>query len=77
MVWSEKAQGIGIGIPSVCDIKKALKTFKKFGRHVGNAIKAIIYAYDPEAIILGGSVSEAYSFYKAEVLRSLESFVYN
>ncbi|MEE9372469.1 MAG: ROK family protein [Saprospiraceae bacterium] len=56
--------------------KKALMAFRNFGKHVGNAIKAILYAYDPEAIILGGSVSKSYIFYKDEVLKSLESIVY-
>jgi glucokinase len=28
--------------------------------HVGQGIKAVIYTYDPELIVLGGSVSQAY-----------------
>ena len=55
---------------------KALKVFKRFGRHMGSAIKAILYAYDPQAIILGGSVSKSYKFFKEEIDRSLEDFAY-
>lgn len=56
--------------------KKALKAFSKFGEHVGNAIKAIMYSYDPQVIILGGSVSKSYSYFKDAVMKSLEDFAY-
>ena len=42
----------------------SLKIFDEFGIHLGSAIIAILYAYDPGIIILGGSVSKAYDFYK-------------
>lgn len=56
--------------------KKALKAFKKFGKHIGNAIQAIMYAYDPEAIILGGSVSQSYAYFKDAIQKSLDDFAY-
>ena len=37
--------------------REAVKIFAEFGHHVGQGIKMILYAYDPEIIILGGSVS--------------------
>jgi glucokinase len=54
----------------------ALKAFNEYGFHLGQAIKSILYLYAPEAIILGGSISKAYSFYKQAIEESLDSFAY-
>jgi glucokinase len=43
---------------------EALQSWKEFGIHMGNAIKTVIYTYDPEAIVLGGSVSNGYPFFR-------------
>ena len=57
-------------------IPMALESFIKFGLHVGEAIKNILYMYAPEAIILGGSISKAYPFFKKSLESSLNSFAY-
>jgi glucokinase len=36
---------------------KALKLYAELGTHIGHAIKQVMYAYDPQLIVLGGSVS--------------------
>jgi glucokinase len=41
----------------------ALRLFDELGAHIGRAIANILFALAPEAIILGGSVSEAYKFF--------------
>lgn len=46
---------------------KALKLWSEFGKHLGMALKSIVYAYDPEVIILGGSISKAYSFFREQM----------
>ncbi|MBC7364917.1 MAG: ROK family protein, partial [Candidatus Aminicenantes bacterium] len=56
---------------------EAKKIFEEFGRHLGEAIKAIMYAVDPEAIILGGSVSRAYEFFKDSMFEAISSFSYS
>lgn len=48
--------------------------FAELGRHLGNALKAILYAVDPEIIILGGSVSRAYPLFQSEMWKSLRTF---
>ena len=53
---------------------EALKVFDEFGQHVGEGIKAILYAYDPEMIILGGSVRKAFRFFKDAMWTSIRSF---
>jgi glucokinase len=50
------------------------KLFYEFGGHVAEAIKIVLYTYDPESIILGGSVSATYSLFKEGFERELKSF---
>lgn len=53
---------------------EALRLFAEFGRHLGEAIKAILYAYDPETIILGGSVRKAFRFFERAMWEAIRSF---
>lgn len=46
---------------------KALSLWAEFGHHLGIALKSVLYAYDPEAIILGGSISSAFPFFKEQM----------
>ena len=55
---------------------KALKLLSDYGHHLGNAIKTIIFAVDPAAIILGGSVSDSYDYFKKSLFKELETFPY-
>jgi len=54
--------------------QKALRAFAEFGGHLGEAVKAILYAYDPETIILGGSVRKAFRFFEQAMWESIRSF---
>ena len=56
--------------------KEALQASNEFGVHLGEAIKNILYMYAPEAIILGGSISKAYPFYKKALETSLSTFIF-
>jgi glucokinase len=51
--------------------KQALTIWAEFGTHLGNALKAIVYTYDPEVIVLGGSVTKAYNFFEQSMWESL------
>lgn len=57
--------------------QEARRIFAEFGHHLGEAIKAIMYAVDPEAIILGGSVSRAYEFFRESMLETVSTFAYS
>ncbi len=57
--------------------REAMTIFAEFGHHVGQGIKTILYAYDPEIIILGGSVRKAFRFFKEAMWESIRSFVYS
>ncbi|MBP1660980.1 MAG: hypothetical protein H6P95_2172 [Candidatus Aminicenantes bacterium] len=55
----------------------ALAIFAEFGRHVGEAVKAICYAVDPEIIVLGGSVSRSYRFFRDAVWDTFRTYAYS
>jgi glucokinase len=55
---------------------EALDIFRQFGFHLGNGITALLYALDPEIIIMGGSVSKAYPFFKEALWERLQGFAY-
>ena len=54
----------------------ALEILNEFGFHVGNTINAILYAIDPKKIILGGSVSKAYSFFEKSLWEQVKTLAY-
>lgn len=55
---------------------KGLEIWNDFGRHIGMLVKIILYAYDPEAIIFGGSIANAYPFFEKAMRKEMESFDY-
>lgn len=56
--------------------KMALQAYKEYGIHLGEAIKAILYMYAPQAIVLGGSISKAYTFFEKSMHETIGSFAY-
>lgn len=55
---------------------EALAWWAEFGRHMGEAIKTVVYAYDPEAIAIGGSVSKAFPYFEQSMRESLADFTF-
>ena len=55
----------------------AIEIFSMFGTNLGEVIKVIMYSYDPEVIVLGGSVSKAYEFFEPEMRKSISEFAYS
>ncbi|MBC7949997.1 MAG: ROK family protein [Chitinophagaceae bacterium] len=56
--------------------QEALRMYAELGVHLGNALKTILLAYDVDLIILGGSVSRAYSFFSAAMWEQVKNFVF-
>jgi glucokinase len=54
--------------------EQALKLYHELGIHLGNAIKMIMYTYDTELIILGGSVPSAYDFFEKPMWERIKTF---
>jgi glucokinase len=55
---------------------RALEIFAQFGSNLGEAIKVIMLAVDPEIFILGGSVSKSYELFKKAMWESIRKFLY-
>jgi len=56
---------------------KALRIFEKYGYLLGTAIKSILYTYDPEIIVLGGSAIAGYEYFKDSMNLQVNSFIFN
>jgi glucokinase len=55
---------------------EALGWFESYGGELGDAIMIVLYAFDPEAIILGGSISVAFDLFERGMRERLRSFAY-
>lgn len=53
---------------------EAAKMIASFGDSFADLIMTIMYAYDPEIIVLGGGVSKAYRFFEAPMREKLKAF---
>jgi len=56
--------------------EEALRIFEEYGSHVGEAVKSILYAVDPEAVIFGGSISRSFEYFISGLREKLKSFPY-
>jgi glucokinase len=54
--------------------ESALEIFTQFGANLGEAMTIIMLALDPEAIILGGSVSSAFPFFERPMRKKMSAF---
>ena len=52
----------------------AIKAFNIFGKHLGNAIKTIKMAVDPNKVIIGGSVARAANYFESSMWKELLDF---
>jgi glucokinase len=55
---------------------EALELYEQYGYHIGQAVTTILFAIDPEIIVLGGSISRAYRYFKDEMWKVLDMFPY-
>lgn len=56
--------------------QEALQQWKEFGYHFGAAVQVVLYTYDPEAIVIGGSLAKAFDFFKESMWESFKDFIY-
>ena len=53
---------------------RAVALFDEFGRELGYALLVILYAYDPEIIVLGGSISQAMPLFERTMRVRLQEY---
>jgi len=56
--------------------KEALAQWDAFGRHFGAAVQVVMYTYDPQAIVIGGSVANAFPFFEAAMRTTFSNYIY-
>jgi glucokinase len=57
--------------------RTAQELFDQFGHHMGHLVATILYAYDPEMLVLGGGIARGYKYFKDGMERCLqEVFIY-
>jgi glucokinase len=56
---------------------EAREMFRRFGGHVGDAVTIIMLAVDPQAVILGGSVSRTFHLFETAMRERLATFPYH
>lgn len=71
------------GVPSLQAFELAqlgdsssLAIWEQFGQHMGQAIMSIMYAYDPEVIVMGGSISKAFRFFESAMNKKIQEFAF-
>ena len=53
-----------------------LEAFERYGSELSEAVMIALYAYDPQAVIFGGSISAAFDLFETGLGRGLERFAY-
>jgi len=56
--------------------KVSIETFHEFGAHIGNSLSYVVNLLDPEIIIIGGSIANAYDLFIDSVWKSLHQYIY-
>ena len=68
--------GANFGKRAQAGDEDALAVWQEFGENVGELIKAVLFTYAPEAIIIGGGIANAFSLFETAMRKKLESFPY-
>jgi glucokinase len=55
---------------------ESMGIFERFGREFSEAVMVALYAYDPEGLIIGGSISAAFDLFERGLRSGLEAFAY-
>jgi glucokinase len=54
----------------------AAALFHEYGRQLGFAVMTALYAFDPEMVVFGGSISRAFGLFEAGLRERLAEFAY-
>lgn len=55
----------------------ALKIWEEFGANVGDLLSMICFAYDPQAVVIGGSIASAFQFFEPAMRAQFARFPYS
>ena len=55
---------------------EAQALWDEFGHHIGELVKAVLFAYDPEAIIFGGGIAAGHPYFEKAMHKTVQTFPY-
>lgn len=61
---------------AVAGDEEALRLWDEFGTHLGNMLKAVLYAYAPQMIVFGGGIAAGFPLFEQAMKRCLKDFPY-
>lgn len=56
--------------------EKVLNAYLEYGEHIGKAIHIILLAFDPQAVIIGGSAAHSKKFFHDAMMEEVNKFVF-
>lgn len=68
--------GKDVTVKSRAGDPEALAIMDEFGTHVGKLLQLILFAYDTDAVVIGGGIAAAYDFFKDAMFKELQNFPY-
>jgi len=57
--------------------KNALEIWNKLGFHLGRLLQALLFTYDPQAVIIGGGIAKAAPYFTKSMIESMNEFIYS
>lgn len=55
----------------------AIALWNEFGNHLGELVKAILFTYDPEAVVFGGGIAAGHPYFEAAMNARVATFPYS
>ncbi|MCD7973242.1 MAG: ROK family protein [Candidatus Azobacteroides sp.] len=55
---------------------EARKVWSDFGEHIGNLLTMVLFVYDPQVIVFGGSIANAFDFFAPAMYDRLKEFLF-
>lgn len=55
---------------------EALELYAEFGNHLAQALWAVLLAYNPEVVVIGGSVARAFPYFSRTLKQAMQEFPY-
>jgi glucokinase len=68
--------GLTLKSQALAGDSEAKRIFSEFGDHLAHGLMILLYALDPQAVILGGSISRDFALYEGSLRARLADFPY-
>ncbi len=73
---AHKTTGAELAARAEAGDTEAIALWNEFGGHLGELVKAILFAYDPEAIVFGGGIAAGHPHFEAAMRERILTFPY-